>query len=67
MLVRTYICDGCGRDVSDGRDDVRHRLVLSADYMLPSDINARSLPRLLDRDHHFCGMQCLDQFMVNHG
>jgi hypothetical protein len=32
MLIRTYTCDSCGKDISDG-SDAMHRLVLSEDQV----------------------------------
>jgi hypothetical protein len=32
MLTRTYTCDSCGKDISDG-SDAMHRLVLSEDHI----------------------------------
>jgi hypothetical protein len=64
MLTRTYTCEGCGKDISDGSDSTT-RLVLSEDHIWREALSAT--PRLLDREQHFCGMKCLYQWIVNRG
>jgi hypothetical protein len=51
-----YTCDNCNRDISDGP----HRLVLSEDLF----VGLGSL-RILNREQHFCGLKCLDQWSLN--
>jgi hypothetical protein len=59
MLTRTYTC---GKDISDG-SDAEHRLVLSEDHVWRDTLSATP-PKLLDREHHFCGIECLDQWIT---
>ena len=65
MLTRTYTCDSCGKDISDG-SDAEHRLVLSEDHIWRETLTA-TLSRLIDREHHFCRMECLDQWISKRG
>jgi hypothetical protein len=65
MLTRTYTCDSCGKDISDGSDAAR-RLALSEDHIWRDTLSAAP-PPLLDREHHFCGIKCLDQWIINRG
>jgi hypothetical protein len=63
MLTITYACDSCGKDISDS--SAEHRLALSEDRIW-REMSARP-PPLLDRQHHFCGMKCLDQWIISRG
>ena len=63
--TRTYTCDGCGKDISDGSDSTT-RLVLSEDHIWREAVSAIP-PRLLDRELHFCSIKCLDQWIISRG
>ena len=63
MLATTYTCDSCGKDISD-RSKAAHRLALSEDHIW-RDTLSTAPPLLLDREHHFCGMKCLNQWIIN--
>ena len=64
MLTSTYTCDSCGKDISAG-SDAAHRLVLSEDHIWRRDTLSAATPPLLDGEHHFCGLKCLDQWITN--
>ena len=61
MRTTTFTCDSCGRDISDGP----HRLVLSEDYAVRNTLS--SVEQILNREQHFCGLKCLDQWSLDHG
>ncbi len=65
MLTTTHTCDRCGKDISD-RSDAVHRLALSEDHIWRDTSSTAPPPLpLLDREHHFCGMKCLYQWIIN--
>jgi len=67
MEYNVVECDGCGADLSDFKQaGPRYCLVLKSEYiLLPKDWDGPlSAEQPLDREHHFCGVRCIDQWII---
>ncbi|WP_027578518.1 hypothetical protein [Bradyrhizobium sp. Ai1a-2] len=57
-------CDGCGADITSTGNcfDYRLALVVETRAVQGPSVTAMAVSLPLDRDHHYCGINCLDQW-----
>ena len=64
MKTTEIKCDGCGGDLTSTGNMVDYRLALNVESkpLRGNFATAMSISPPLERDHHFCGVQCLDHW-----
>ena len=69
MRTTTVVCDGCGADrTSTGNcEDYRLALVVESLPRHSHTVTAMAVTPDIDRDHHFCGINCLVTWLRQKG
>lgn len=66
MNQESVTCDGCGKDITTTGNCVDYRLALVVES-IPCGRNMVTLLHVtppLNRDHHFCGVGCLKNWIT---
>jgi hypothetical protein len=67
MLTQKVTCDHCCADITDTGNELGYRLNLSAERLLINckamAVTAMMVYPPINRDHHFCGLNCLREWL----
>lgn len=67
MRISNVMCDSCEKDISSTSNCEDYRLHLEVESLPKNSpmVTLMGIPRPLDRDYHFCDMDCLSRWATS--